>query len=223
MKKFTGKTVYRGIVTGPIVVLKNRSAHIRSYAVNDVDAEILRVEEARARAKEQLARLYEKAHEEVGEASAAIFEVHQMLLDEEDYRASIYNMIRTEKVNAEYAIGATGDNFAAIFSCMDDDYMRARAADIKDISNRLLNSLSDEEELDFETMEPSIIIADDLSPSETVQMDKKKILAFVTVHGSVNSHTAILARIMNIPALINVQMNLEEVQRSVTKEAVYGL
>lgn len=212
MKKFTGKPVYRGIVSGPAVVLKNKAGNIRKYNITEVEAEITRVEIAREMAKDQLRKLYEKALAEVGEASAAIFDVHQMLLDEDDYRASIYNMIRTERVNAEYAVVATGENFATIFLCMDDDYMKARAADIKDISSRLVNNLIEGEELDFDSMEPSIIIADDLSPSEAVQIDKKKVLAFVTVHGSVNSHTAILARTMNIPAIVDVPMNLDELQ-----------
>lgn len=160
---------------------------------------------------DQLKGLYEKAVKEVGEASAAIFEVHQMMLEDEDYLSAIHNMIRTEKVNAEYAVARTGDNFAEMFAGMDDDYMKARAADVEDISNRLIRNLTGGEDVDFNSMEPSILVADDLSPSETVQMDKKKILAFVTVHGSANSHTSILARMMNIPALIGVPVNLQEI------------
>ena len=208
MMKFTGKSVYKGIVMGPVAVLKNNDEVVKRKKIEDADEEIKRVEEAAAQAAEQLQKLYEKAVKEVGEASAAIFEVHQMMLEDDDYRDAIQNMIRTEMVNAEYATAVTGDNFAEMFSSMDDEYMRARAADIRDISNRLVRNLQGGMELDFAEMDPSIIIADDLSPSETVQMDKEKILAFVTVHGSTNSHTAILARMMNIPALIGVNMNL---------------
>ena len=139
-----------------------------------------------------------------------------MMLEDDDYRDAISSMIRTEQINAEYAVAVTGDNFSEMFANMDDDYMKARAADIKDISNRLVRNLSGQEDVDFSSMEPSIIIADDLSPSETVQMDKSKILAFVTVHGSTNSHTAILARMMNIPALIGVPMNLDEIHTGQT-------
>ena len=163
-------------------------------------------------AQEQLQALYEKAVVEVGEASAAIFEVHQMMLEDEDYLDAIYNMIRAEQVNAEYAVAVTGDNFSKMFAGMDDDYMKARAADVKDISNRLVQCVSGNQEAGLNFKEPSIIVADDLSPSETVQMDKKKILAFVTVHGSANSHTSILARMMNIPALIGVPLDLDKIQ-----------
>lgn len=156
--------------------------------------------------------LYEKAVKEVGESGAAIFEIHQMMLEDDDYLEAIHNMIRTEMVNAEYAVAVTGDNFAEMFANMDDDYMKARASDVKDISNRLIKNLKGEEDIDFTSMEPSVIVADELTPSETVQIDKEKILAFVTVHGSVNSHTSILARMMNIPALIGVPINLEEIQ-----------
>ena len=166
--------------------------------------------------QEQLQKLYDKAVKEVGEASAAIFEVHQMMLEDEDYLEAIQSMISTEQVNAEYAVAVTGDNFAEMFASMDDDYMKARSADIKDISERLVRNLSGQGDVDLSSIEPSVIVADDLSPSETVQMDKDKILAFVTVHGSTNSHTAILARMMNIPALIGVNMNLEELQTGMT-------
>lgn len=216
MIKFSGKSVYKGIAVGPAAVLKNHDFQVKRERTEDAKAEIKRVEEAVETAQEQLAMLYDKAVREVGEASAAIFEVHQMMLEDEDYRDSICNMIRTEQVNAEYAVAVTGDNFSEMFAGMDDDYMKARAADIKDISNRLVRCLRGEESMDFGSMEPSVIIAEDLSPSETVQMDKKKILAFVTVHGSTNSHTAILARMMNIPALIGVPMNLEEIHNGRT-------
>lgn len=212
MQCFLGKSVYKGIVLGPVVVLKKNDCQVRRNKIEDTKAEIKRVEKAGEQAKEQLQKLYEKALKEVGEASAAIFEVHQMMLEDEDYLDAIHNMIQTENVNAEYAVAVTGDNFSEMFAGMDDDYMKARAADVKDISNRLVRNLQGEEEVDFGSMEPSIIVADDLSPSETVQMDKEKILAFVTVHGSTNSHTAILARMMNIPALIGVPMDLGEIR-----------
>lgn len=212
MLKLSGKSVYKGIVMGPVAVLKNNDHQVKRKKIEHAELEIERVEKALEAAKEQLQKLYDKAVKEVGEASAAIFEVHQMMLEDEDYLDSIHNSIRTEMINAEYAVAVTGDNFSAMFANMDDDYMKARAADIKDISNRLVQNLEGKGELDLSTMEAAIIVADDLSPSETVQMDKEKILAFVTVHGSTNSHTAILARMMNIPALIGVPVNLEEIQ-----------
>ena len=216
MLKFSGKSVYKGIVLGPAAVLKNNDFQVKRERAEDSEAEIARVETAVEKAQEQLQKLYEKAVKEVGEASAAIFEVHQMMLEDDDYRDAVSSMIRTEQINAEYAVAVTGDNFSEMFANMDDDYMKARAADIKDISNRLVRNLSGQEDMDFGSMEPSVIIADDLSPSETVQMDKSKILAFVTVHGSTNSHTAILARMMNIPALIGVPMDLEEIHTGQT-------
>lgn len=212
MQCFFGKSVYKGIVLGPVVVLKTNDFQVKRQKIEDIETEILRVEKAGMQAKEQLQKLYDKAVKEVGETSAAIFEVHQMMLEDEDYLDAIHNMINTEMVNAEYAVAVTGDNFSEMFASMDDEYMKARAADIKDISNRLIRNLSGTAEVDFGSMEPPIIVADDLSPSETVQMDKEKILAFVTVHGSTNSHTAILARMMNIPALIGVPLNLEEIR-----------
>ena len=196
MQCFQGKSVYKGI--------------------EDAETEAARVDVALKASQEQLQKLYDKAVKEVGEASAAIFEVHQMMLEDEDYLEAIQNMIRTEQVNAEYAVAVTGDNFAEMFASMDDDYMKARSADIKDISERLVRNLSGQGDVDLSSIEPSVIVADDLSPSETVQMDKDKILAFVTVHGSTNSHTAILARMMNIPALIGVKMDLEELQTGMT-------
>ena len=204
MQYFQGKSVYKGIVMGPVAVLKKNDYQVKRARIEDPEAEVKRVKEAVEVSKKQLGRLYDKAVREVGEASAAIFEVHQMMLEDEDYLESMENMIRTELVNAEYAAAATGDNFAEMFAAMDDEYMKARSADVKDISERLVRNLSGEGDNDLSSMEPSIIVADDLSPSETVQMDKEKILAFVTVHGSTNSHTAILARMMNIPALIGV-------------------
>ena len=210
MQSYQGKSVYKGIAMGPVVVLKKNDYQVKRTRIEDPEAEIKRVDEALEKSKEQLQKLYDKAVQEVGEASAAIFEVHQMMLEDDDYLEAIQNTIRTEQINAEYAVAATGDNFAEMFASMDDDYMKARSADIKDISERLVRNLSGQDDADLSSIEPSIIVADDLSPSETVQMDKDKILAFVTVHGSTNSHTAILARMMNIPALIGVDMKLEE-------------
>lgn len=216
MQCFQGKSVYKGIAMGPIVVLKKNDYQVKRTRIEDTEAEVKRVDEALKASQEQLQKLYDKAVREVGEASAAIFEVHQMMLEDEDYLEAIQNMIRTEQVNAEYAVAVTGDNFAEMFASMDDDYMKARSADIKDISERLVRNLSGQGDVDLSSIEPSIIVADDLSPSETVQMDKDKILAFVTAHGSTNSHTAILARMMNIPALIGVKMDLEALQSGVT-------
>ena len=212
MQCFQGKSVYKGIVMGPVAVLKKNDYQVKRARIEDPEAEVKRVKEAVEVSKKQLGRLYDKAVREVGEASAAIFEVHQMMLEDEDYLESMENMIRTELVNAEYAAAATGDNFAEMFAAMDDEYMKARSADVKDISERLVRNLSGEGDNDLSSMEPSVIVADDLSPSETVQMDKEKILAFVTVHGSTNSHTAILARMMNIPALIGVPMDLNSLK-----------
>ena len=216
MQYFQGKSVYKGIVMGPVAVLKKNDYQVKRARIEDPEAEVKRVKEAVEVSKKQLGRLYDKAVREVGEASAAIFEVHQMMLEDEDYLESMENMIRTELVNAEYAAAATGDNFAEMFAAMDDEYMKARSADVKDISERLVRNLSGEGDNDLSSMEPSVIVADDLSPSETVQMDKEKILAFVTVHGSTNSHTAILARMMNIPALIGVPMDLNSLKTGMT-------
>lgn len=216
MQCFEGKSVYKGIVMGPVAVLRKNDYQVKRVKIDNAEEEIQRVSVASEKSKEQLQRLYDKAVKEVGETSAAIFEVHQMMLDDEDYLDSIQNMIRTEMVNAEYAVALTGDNFSAMFAVMDDDYMKARAADIKDISERLVRNLSGQGDFDLSAGEPSIVVADDLSPSETVQMDKDKILAFVTVHGSTNSHTAILARMMNIPALVGVPLKLDAVQNGMT-------
>ena len=216
MQCFQGKSVYKGIAMGPVVVLKKNDYQVKRTRIEDAEAEAARVDVALKASQEQLQKLYDKAVKEVGEASAAIFEVHQMMLEDEDYLEAIQSMISTEQVNAEYAVAVTGDNFAEMFASMDDDYMKARSADIKDISERLVRNLSGQGDVDLSSIEPSVIVADDLSPSETVQMDKDKILAFVTVHGSTNSHTAILARMMNIPALIGVKMDLEELQTGMT-------
>ena len=209
MEKYIGKSVYKGIAIGPVSVLNKKDNVVKRVHIDQVDEELKRLDEAKERTFDQLGSLYDKALQEVGEVNAAIFEVHQMMLEDDDYQDAIRNMIRNEEVNAEYAVAVTGDNFAEMFASMDDEYMQARSADVKDISNRLISNLSGEEQIDWSTMEPSIIVADDLTPSETVQMDKSKILAFVTVHGSTNSHTAILARMMNIPALIGVPLRLE--------------
>lgn len=212
MKKYTGKSVYRGIAMGPLLVMDKSDDLVKRSRITDAEAEISRVSEAIEALKEQLRKLYDKALKEVGVADAVIFEVHKMMLEDDDYLEAIHNLIRTQLVNAEYAVAVIGDNFSEMFANMDDDYMKARAADVKDISNRLIRSLSGTQDTDLNSAEPSIIVADDLSPSETVQMDKSKILAFVTIHGSTNSHTAILARMMNIPALIGVPINLKELQ-----------
>ena len=216
MQCFQGKSVYKGIVLGPVVVLKKNDYQVKRTRTEDPEAEIGHVEKAIEESKAQLQKLYDKALKEVGEASAAIFEVHQMMLEDDDYLEAIQNMIRTESINAEYAVAVTGDNFSEMFASMDDDYMKARAADIKDISERVVRNLSGQGDIDLSSIDPSVIVADDLTPSETVQMDKEKILAFVTVHGSTNSHTAILARMMNIPALIGVPMDLEQLENGMT-------
>ena len=216
MKVLEGKSVFSGIAIGKISILQKADTSVKRTKVENPEAEIARVQEAKEKAVEQLQKLYDKALREVGESGAAIFEVHQMMLDDEDYLDSIDNIIRTENVNAEYAVATTGDNFADMFAQMDDDYMKARAADVKDISDRLVRVLSGHDEGDMDAAEPSIIVAEDLAPSETVQMDKEKILAFVTVHGSTNSHTAILARMMNIPALIGVPMDLNGLKTGMT-------
>ena len=222
MVKFNGKPVYKGLTIGPVFVLKKEDQKVQRDKKETPAAEIQRAHKAIKEAQDQLQKLYDKAAVEAGEASAAIFEVHQMMLEDEDYLDAIYNLIRTESVSAEYATAITGDNFSEIFAGMDDDYMKARAADVKDISNRLIQCLSGRTDNDFDFKEPSIIVADDLSPSETVQMDKEKILAFVTVHGSANSHTSILARMMNIPALIGVPLDLDKIETG-TQAVVDGI
>lgn len=206
MIKVAGKTVYKAIARGPILVMDKQEVQITDATVVDVEAEVTRVTEAIETAKAQIGKLYEKALVEVGEESAAIFEVHQMMLEDEEYLESIFNMIRDDSLNAEYAVKMTGDTFSQIFASMDDEYMKARAADVLDISNRVIRVLTNQADVSLDSA--SIIIADDLSPSETVQMDKSKILGFVTIHGSTNSHTAILARMMNIPALVMTPVDL---------------
>lgn len=208
MTEYNGKSVYGGIAIGKIHILAKSEQRIVRYKIEDSEAEIQRFETARKEAQNQLAGLYDKAITEVGEASAAIFEIHQMMLDDDDYLNSIKNIIEEQGVNAEYAVGVTADNFAEIFASMDDAYMKERAADVKDISERIVKVLTNADSAQLTSEEPVIILADDLAPSETVQLDKNLVLSFVTVHGSTNSHTAILARTMNIPALIGVNIEL---------------
>ena len=207
-----GKSVLKGIAIGKIYLYEKQEYVLEQKQVADAEAEVARFEAAKETAIGQLDDLYEKALAEAGEEQAMIFDVHKMMLDDGDYLDAITGLIRSEKVNAEYAVASTGDSFSEMFASMDDDYMKARAVDIKDISERLVQNLAGNGDNGLDFTEPVIVVADDLTPSETVQMDKEKILAFVTVHGSTNSHTAILARMMNIPALIGVEMNLEDMQ-----------
>ena len=205
MQVYSGKSVFGGIAIGKISVYRKNEQQIKRVRTEDTKGELARYEAAKAAVVEQLQELYQKALKEVGEANAAIFEIHQMMLDDGDYNESVENIIETQKVNAEYAVAVTGDNFAQMFRAMDDDYMRERAADVKDISERVLSILNGGQKGKVVTDEPVIIVADDLAPSETVQLEKDMVLSFVTVHGSVNSHTAILARTMAIPALIGTE------------------
>ena len=206
MNTYTGKSIFKGIAIGRILFYQKAEQAVTRTKIQDTDAEIRRYEAATKTAIEQLNVLYEKAVQEVGEMNAAVFEVHAMMLEDDDYVDSIKNIIETQQVNAEFAVATTGDNFAKMFADMNDDYFSARAADVKDISERLVNILTGRENGSTIGEEPVIIVADDLAPSETVQMDKEKLLAFVTRYGSSNSHTAILARTMNIPALIGVEI-----------------
>ena len=213
MKQFTGKGVYGAVAMGKISLFKKQDTVIQRTSVTDTEAEKARVEAAKAAASEQLQAIYEKALKEVGETNAQIFEIHMMMLEDDDYNESIQNIIDTQKVNAEYAVSITADNFAEMFSAMDDAYMQARAADVRDISDRIIANLTGNVAVQEDSDEKRIICADDLVPSETVSLDKDKVLAFVTAHGSSNSHTAILARNMNIPAVIGVGSDfLKEVQ-----------
>lgn len=208
-----GKSVFGGIAIGKLWVFSKKEHQVVRMRVQDIQKELQRYETAKAQAVSQLQELYEKACKEVGEANAAIFEIHQMMLADEDYEDSVKNIITSQQVNAEYAIGVTADNFAAMFSAMEDEYMKARAADVKDISERLLSNLNDMKGITTTALctdEPVIVLADDLAPSQTVQLDKDKILSFVTVHGSVNSHTAILARTMSIPSLVGTEIELSD-------------
>ena len=210
MEVYQGKSVFGGIAIGRISVHKKDEQQVKRVRIEDSEQEILRYRQAKQTAMEQLQGLYRKALKEVGEANAAIFEIHQMMLEDDDYNESVENIIRMQQVNAEYAVASTSDNFAQMFSAMDDDYMRARSADVKDISERVLSVLGGRATGIAASGEPVIIVADDLAPSETVQLNKDLVLSFVTVHGSVNSHTAILARTMSIPALIGTAIPLTD-------------
>ncbi len=209
MREYSGKSVYGGIAIGPIKVIKKDNSQVKRIHITDTESEVNRFVQAKQNSKEQLEKLYEKAVLEVGEANAAIFDIHNMMLDDLDYIESIENVIRTQSVNAEYAVALTGDNFSEMFSAMDDDYMKARASDVKDISERIIRNLAKIEDINSSFDESVIIVADDLAPSETVQLDKEKVLSFVTVHGSSNSHTAILAKTMNIPSVINCPVEID--------------
>ena len=210
MNVYQGKSVFGGIAIGHLCVYQKGEQQVTRQKIEDVEAEVKRFQVAREAAQAQLGELYDKAVKEVGEANAAIFEMHQMLLEDEDYQDSVENIIRTQQVNAEHATAVTSDHFSSMFAEMDDDYMKERAADIRDISERVIANLNGENKSKVVTDEPVIILADDLAPSETVQLEKDKVLSFVTVHGSVNSHTAILARTMGIPALVSTEMELTQ-------------
>ena len=210
MQIYKGKSVFGGIAIGKISVYKKDEQLVKRVKIEDADAEMERYTDARNIAAAQLQKLYDKALKEVGEANAAIFEVHHMMLEDEDYNESVENIIHSQMVNAEYAVASTADNFAQMFEAMDDDYMRGRAADVRDISERVITVLAGGAGSGLDSDEPVIIAADDLAPSETVQLDKDKVLSFVTAHGSENSHTAILARTMGIPALIGTGIDLDE-------------
>lgn len=209
MQIYNGKSVFGGIAIGKISVYQKKEQQVKRVKIDDPEQEMARYEKAKAEGIKQLQGLYDKALREVGEANAAIFEVHQMMMEDDGYNESVENIIRSQGVNAEYAVATTGDNYAQMFYAMDDDYMRERAADVRDISERLLTILNGEETGAVDADEPKIIVAEDLAPSETVQLDKDKVLSFVTVKGSLNSHTAILARTMAIPALVNTSVSLE--------------
>ncbi len=209
MEQFTGKSIFKGTAIGRVLFYSKNQQQVKRIKVEDAEAEIARYEDAKAKAIEQLGALHDKALAEVGEANAMIFEVHAMMLEDDDYNESVYNIIRNDNVNAEFAVATTGDNFSVMFAEMDDEYFKARAADVKDISERVISVLTGRTTDGDLGEEPVIVVAEDLAPSETVQMDKSKLLAFVTRLGSSNSHTAILARTMNIPALIGVDIKEE--------------
>lgn len=209
MTQYVGKTIFNGVAIGKILFYQKNEQQIKRVKIEDSEAEIKRFEAAKQKAIEQLKELYEKALVDVGEANAMIFDVHAMMLEDADYNDSVYNIINNENVNAEFAVATTGDNFSVMFAEMDDEYFKARAADVKDISERVIDVLSGNTSDNNIMSEPVIIVAKDLAPSETVQMDKTKLLGFVTKFGSSNSHTAILARTMNIPALIGIEIDSE--------------
>lgn len=208
MQIFEGKSVFGGIAIGKIRVYQKNQQQVKRYKVEDTEQEVSRYQNAKEKAIQELQELHDKALREIGQANAAIFEVHQMMLEDDDYNDSVENMIRMEQINAEYAVAVTGDNFSEMFASMDDEYMKGRAADVKDISERVLATLHGTSAVDLTEDEPVIIVSDDLAPSETVQMDKSKVLSFVTEHGSLNSHTAILARTMGIPALVGTNLSV---------------
>ncbi|MCM1326125.1 MAG: phosphoenolpyruvate--protein phosphotransferase [Bacteroidales bacterium] len=210
MKVYNGKSVCGGIAIGKISVYKKNEQQVKPIPIEDAEEEMRRYEAAKEKAMRQLKDLYQKALQEVGEADAAIFEAHRMMLEDADYNESVENIVRSQGVNAEYAVASTRDYFARMFAAMDDDYMKARAADVKDVSRRLIDGLLGKDDQNISGQEPVIVVADDLAPSETVQLDKDRVLSFVTVHGSAHSHTAILARMMAIPALVGTQMSLDE-------------
>ncbi|MCI5639688.1 MAG: phosphoenolpyruvate--protein phosphotransferase [Lachnospiraceae bacterium] len=210
MQVYKGKSVFGGVAIGKIYVYQKGEQQVRRRHISDTQSEKERYHQAMEIAMAQLGELYEKAKEEVGEANAAVFEVHQMMMEDDDFIESVEHIIDNQQVNAEYAVAITGDNFAQMFAAMDDEYMQGRAADVKDISERLITVLNGGASGGIQSDEPVIVLADDLAPSETVQMDKDKVLSFVTVHGSLNSHTAILARTMSIPALVSTGMELTE-------------
>ena len=210
MQVYKGKSVFGGVAIGKIYVYQKGEQQVRRKHISDTQSEKERYHQAMEIAMAQLGELYEKAKEEVGEANAAVFEVHQMMMEDDDFIESVEHIIDNQQVNAEYAVAITGDNFAQMFAAMDDEYMQGRAADVKDISERLITVLNGGASGGIQSDEPVIVLADDLAPSETVQMDKDKVLSFVTVHGSLNSHTAILARTMSIPALVGTGMELTE-------------
>ena len=204
MQVATGKSILGGVAIGPLRVYRKEETQTAAASALTAEEELARFDAAREKAKEQLRALYDKALEEVGEENAAIFEIHEMMLEDDDYIDAVRSIVENQGATAEYAVATTGDNFAAAFADMEDAYMKARATDVRDVSGRVVNILSGAEEQDALGDEPAILVADDLTPSETVQMDKSKLLGFITRYGSANSHTAILARTMNIPALIGV-------------------
>ena len=210
MQTYNGKSVFGGIAIGRIQLHRKGQQQVRRSKIENVEAELERYHKAKEKAIAQLGELYEKALKEVGEANAAIFEVHQMMLEDDDYNESVENIVRSSQVNVEYAVASTGDNFSQMFAAMDDDYMKARAADVKDISERVIGILQGTAEGMADAEDPVIVVAEDLAPSETVQMNKEKVLSFVTVQGSLNSHTAILARTMGIPALVGTDIPLDD-------------
>ena len=210
MITLSGKSVFGGIAIGKIAFYKRNEIQIKRSRVEDTEQEVKRFEAEKEKAVSQLQELHDKALDDVGETNAMIFEIHQMMLEDLDYVESIVNIITSQEVNAEYAVATTADNFAAMFAAMDDAYMQGRAADVKDVSERLIQVLSDQNSASMEMNEPVIIAADDLVPSETVQLDKEKVLSFITMYGSANSHTAILARTMNIPAVIGIGEDLKK-------------